>query len=87
MAYPHYFKDVSRYDKIDIYRVLELFEVTDSAIAHAIKKLLCPGKRGTKDRIQDFEEAIASISRFLEMEEEDTPDPENDKFYIPGEDA
>lgn len=55
--------------QIDVYDVLTLFDVTNPAIQHAIKKLLCPGQRTqAKDKIQDLREAILSIERALEME-------------------
>ncbi len=44
--HPHYHKDVSNLKTIDVYRTLELFGVTDQALGHAIKKLLCAGQRG-----------------------------------------
>lgn len=69
--YSHYFKDVSNLDTIDIYRVLSLYEVSDPCIQHAIKKLLCSGKRGVKDTTKDVTEAIVSLNRYLEMREED----------------
>jgi hypothetical protein len=56
---------------IDVYRVLSAFLVTDPAIQHAIKKLLCSGLRGYKDFRQDVTEAIQSLNRCLEMLEED----------------
>lgn len=37
----HYYKDVSHLDKIDIYRINDLYEVQGDAIRHAVKKLLC----------------------------------------------
>ena len=46
---------------VDVYRVLNAFEVHDAATQHAIKKLLAAGKRGHKDYDQDLKEAIASI--------------------------
>lgn len=55
--------------KIDIYRVLKMWEVTDPAIQHAVKKLLCSGKRGAK---QDLQEAVDSINRSIEMLEEES---------------
>lgn len=70
----HYFKDVSQLQKIDVYRVLLLFNVTDPAIAHAIKKLLCAGARGSKDAGKDVGEAIASLRRWQEMRDEDLGD-------------
>lgn len=72
MRHDHYFKDVSHLCTIDVYRVLELFGVTDPAIAHAIKKLLMPGDRGAgKDEEQDIREAIDSLTRALVMRDED----------------
>ena len=65
----HYFKDVSQIDEIDVYRICDLFEVDDSsgATQHAIKKLLCAGKRGAKDRSKDYREAIDTLNRRLAM--------------------
>lgn len=67
--FKHYFKEW--FGKIDVYRVLKLFEVSEPAIQHAIKKLLCSGSRGAKGETQDWKEAIASIERAIEMAEED----------------
>jgi hypothetical protein len=65
-----YSKVLSPWDiKIDVYDVLVAFEVTNPATAHAIKKLLMPGNRGYKDKIQDLNEAIVSINRAIEIEE------------------
>lgn len=72
MSHDHYFRDVSHLKRIDIYRFLALFEVNDPAIQHAVKKLVCAGKRGTKDRERDYREAIDSISRALQMIAEDS---------------
>lgn len=66
-AYGHYWKSIKHLDGIDVYRVLELFEVKSHAVGHAVKKLLCSGKRGDKDERQDIEEAIASLRRHLDM--------------------
>lgn len=59
------------YSQIDVYRVLELFNVTDPAVAHAIKKLLCAGQRGVKSYDQDIHEALKSLLRWKQMREED----------------
>lgn len=65
----HYYKDVEHLNSIDVYRVLDLFEVTDPCIAHAIKKLLAAGVRGAgKDQLQDVSEAIDSLNRYLQMQ-------------------
>ena len=52
----------------DVYDILVAYGVTNPADAHAIKKMLCPGKRGAKDGIQDRREAIASLERAIELE-------------------
>lgn len=71
MKHAHYFKDVARYKEIDVYRVLELFEVTNPPIQHAVKKLLLPGERGGKGELKDLNEALDSIIRAIEMLHED----------------
>lgn len=68
----HYFKDVSKLQEIDVYRVLSLFNVTDPCLQHALKKLLVAGGRGAgKDVSRDIKEAIDSLLRWQEMREED----------------
>lgn len=69
--FPHYHKDVSHLDTIDVYRVLQLWEVLDPCIQHAIKKLLVAGGRGHKDMSKDVHEAIVSLQRWEEMQAED----------------
>ena len=55
---------------VDVYRVLNAFDVHDAATQHAIKKLLAAGNRGHKDYVQDLKEAIASIElAILEWEQ------------------
>ncbi len=70
-SHDHYFKDVSNLKHIDIYRVLILFGVTDPCLQHATKKLLCAGNCGVKDELKDVQEAIASLTRYLEIKTED----------------
>ncbi len=68
----HYFKDVEFLKSIDVYRVLDLFDVRHSTLQHAIKKLLVSGGRGGgKDAVVDVQEAIDSLDRYLEMVGED----------------
>jgi hypothetical protein len=69
--YAHYFKSVRHLDTLDVYRVIELFEVTDPCIQHAVKKLLCAGSRGAKGMAKDITEAGDSLARWHEMREED----------------
>lgn len=61
-----YTRSVHDYDTIDIYDILDLYEVHDPAVAHAVKKLLCAGKRGTKSYLVDLQEARSSIVRAIE---------------------
>lgn len=54
--------------EIDVYDILKAFNVVNPATQHAIKKLLCAGDRGYKDKVQDLKEALASIERAIELE-------------------
>ena len=56
---------------VDVYDVLMVFNVTNPATQHAIKKLLMPGNRGYKDKLTDLKEAYQSIARAIELESED----------------
>jgi hypothetical protein len=69
-----YKKNIARNDHgiSDVYDVLVAYDVTNPAIAHAVKKLLCAGKRnGGKSVRQDYQEAIDSIQRAIELEGEE----------------
>jgi len=66
MKHNHYFK-ACPYKAIDAYRVLQLFEVIDPCMQHAIKKLLVAGKRGVKDDYKDVQEAIDTLDRWQQM--------------------
>ncbi|QYC96700.1 hypothetical protein [Stenotrophomonas phage BUCT627] len=71
-AHSHYHKDVRHLDSIDVYRVLDLFKVTDPCVQHAVKKLLVMGGRGAgKDADKDLQEAIDSLLRAQAMRKED----------------
>jgi hypothetical protein len=73
IKHAHYFKSVAGLQTVDVYRVLELFGVTDQALGHAIKKLLVAGGRGAgKDIGQDVREAIDTLQRWQAMRLEDT---------------
>jgi len=68
----HYFKSVRGLDEVDVYRVLELFCVSDPCVQHAVKKLLVLGGRGGgKSRERDVRETIDTLKRWLEMRAED----------------
>ena len=71
VKHSHYKKNVEHLSFIDVYRVIDLFEVTHPALQHALKKVLCAGGRGQKDWAKDVQEAIDSLNRALEMQGED----------------
>lgn len=54
--------------KIDVYAVIDAFDVKCPARAHAIKKLLCSGVRGKGDVLQDLNEAKDAIERAIQMQ-------------------
>jgi hypothetical protein len=58
----------------DVYRVLRAFRVTCPAVQHAVKKLLMPGQRGTKDKKQDLNEALLSVSQAIAMADARRPE-------------
>lgn len=60
---------------VDVYDVLNAFEVWKPEVAHAVKKLLAPGKRGDKSLLQDLQEAQASIEAAVRREEVNNVDP------------
>lgn len=54
--------------QVDVYSVLEAFDVRCPARQHAIKKLLCAGIRGKGDAVQDLTETRDAIDRAIAME-------------------
>lgn len=56
---------------IDVYDVLKAFNVTDPALQHLIKKALCCGLRGHKDRAQDLQDILDSAQRAKELHDAD----------------
>lgn len=67
----HYFHDVRHLGTVDIYRLIELLNITHPALQHAFKKVAAAGKRGAKDEAKDVQEAIDSLVRWQEMRAED----------------
>lgn len=76
---------------IDVYDVLNAYQVDSHAVGHAIKKLLMAGQRGHKDRLQDLREAVQAIEREIdisgrvEQENPATGDSGGPVDYIDGE--
>lgn len=52
--------------EVDVYDVLKAFKVESHPVGHAIKKLLCAGKRGKGIAKDDLVGAIAAINRAID---------------------
>ena len=84
MSYEKYFKDVSGYDVIDVYRAHRIFGLNDEVLCHASKKLLLSGVRtGGKTLEQDVREARDSLNRWLEMLQEDLGNAQEKDGWTP----
>lgn len=59
-----------RSENIDVYDILEAYNVTCPARQHAIKKLLMPGQRGAKSVADDLAEASLAIMRAQDLQAE-----------------
>jgi hypothetical protein len=71
--YPEYFKEIKPGVWIDVYDVIFIFDITNPAIAHAVKKLLLSGLRtGGKPVLKDLDESIDAIERGIELEKRGT---------------
>lgn len=55
--------------QVDVYDVLQAFNVTNPALQHLIKKALCVGIRGHKTKQQDLQDIIDSAIRAKELEQ------------------
>lgn len=67
----HYFIDVSGYDRVDVYRLIELAGITCPVAQHVFKKAFATGKRGHKDLRRDWQDIRDSAARKLQMLGED----------------
>jgi hypothetical protein len=67
----HYYKSCP-YDNVDVYRLIQLYNIVDPCIQHAFKKLLVAGARGHKDIDKDIQDVIDSLIRWQEMKREDS---------------
>lgn len=67
----HYYKECP-YENIDVYRVIDIFKITDPCIQHAVKKLLVAGGRGHKNIDKDIQDVIDTCIRWQEMRKEDS---------------
>ncbi|MBK59414.1 MAG: hypothetical protein CML01_11495 [Pseudomonas sp.] len=71
MSHEHYFIDVSGYDRVDVYRLIELIGITCPVAQHVFKKAFATGKRGHKDLRRDWQDIADSAARRLQMMDED----------------
>lgn len=71
MSHEHYFIDVSGYDRVDVYRLIELLGITCPVAQHVFKKAAATGKRGHKSLARDWQDIADSAARRLEMMDED----------------
>lgn len=53
---------------VDVYDVLEVFNVTCPALQHLAKKALCAGLRGHKSTMTDLLDIKASADRAIKLE-------------------
>ncbi|MBF0675571.1 hypothetical protein [Pseudomonas sp.] len=67
----HYFIDVSAYDRVDVYRLIELAGITCPVAQHVFKKAFATGNRGHKDLRRDWQDMADSAARKLQMLGED----------------
>ena len=81
MSKNKYVKNIKGVD-IDVYDVLQGFEVINPAVQHAIKKLLMAGARGYKDKVLDLKEAKQSIERAIELETKPKKKPNKTNIFI-----
>ena len=56
---------------VDVYDVLKAFDVTCPALQHLIKKALCAGLRGHKNRHQDLQDIVDSALRAQCLDKDD----------------
>lgn len=56
---------------VDVYDVLKAFDVTCPALQHLIKKALCAGLRGHKNRTQDLQDIVDSALRAQCLDKDD----------------
>ena len=67
----HYFRPCP-YDLIDVYRIIDIFDVTHPCAQHALKKLIATGKRGHKSIDKDIQDMIDTLERWKAMRAEDS---------------
>lgn len=70
----HYWFDLDGHTEADIYRLLMILDITHPCAQHIFKKVVCAGKRGHKDILQDIRDIADTANRWADMEAEDQED-------------
>jgi hypothetical protein len=68
MKNPKYNKQIKPGVTVDVYDVLQAWNVTNPALQHMIKKALQCGQRGHKDTAEDMADIVACALRAQEIE-------------------
>lgn len=53
---------------VDVYAIIECFDIRCPARQHALKKLLCAGIRGKGDEVADLVGVLAATNRAIELQ-------------------
>lgn len=64
---PKYNREIKPNVFVDVYDVLQAFNVTNPALQHLVKKALAVGQRGHKDAVEDYQDIIDSAKRAKEL--------------------
>ena len=55
---------------VDVYRVLDAFKTNDPVLDHLIKKALCAGSRGHKDKMTDYQNILESAQKAVDLQKQ-----------------
>ena len=64
-----YNREIKKGVHVDVYDVLQAFNVTNPALQHLVKKALAVGQRGHKDAAEDYQDIIDSAVRAKQLHE------------------
>ena len=67
---PKYNKPNKKKSHLDVYDIIDMWQVTNPALQHLLKKALDTGNRGHKDILEDCQDIIDSAKRALQLEQE-----------------
>lgn len=54
--------------KLDPFLIAKIYKMDDFALMTILKKCLCAGNRGHKDKVQDLKDIISAAERGIEIE-------------------